>query len=90
MISEIFPEKPGITPSQERNRLQWCYEHLDWSIKDWSNIIFSDESNYKVLYRKNRIYIRRFRNDHTRFEKSQKWRWYCSCVILNHLSIEHL
>ena len=68
MISYILPRKPRITPSQKRNRLQWCYEHLDWSVKDWSNVIFSDESNYEVLNRKNRTYIRRFRNDRTRFE----------------------
>ena len=72
MISYILPRKPRITPSQKRNHLQWCYEHLDWSVKDWSNIIFSDESNYEVLNRKNRIYIRRFRNDRTRFERLQK------------------
>ena len=72
MISYILPRKPRITPSQKRNHLQWCYEHLDWSVKDWSNIIFSDESNYEVLNRKNRIYIRRFCNDRTRFEISQK------------------
>ena len=41
-------------------------------MNDWSNVIFSDESNFEVLNRKNRIYIRRFRNDRTRFERSQK------------------
>ena len=69
MISLILPRKPRITPSQKRNHLQCCYEHLDWLVKDWRNIIFSDESNYEVLNRKNRIYIRRFRNDRTRFER---------------------
>ena len=72
MISYTLPRKPRITPSQKPNRLQRCYEHLDWLVKDWSDIIFSDESNYEVLNRKNQIYIRRFRNDRTRFERSQK------------------
>ena len=31
-----------------------------------------DESNYEILNRKNRIYIRRFRHDPTRFERSQQ------------------
>ena len=31
-----------------------------------------DESNYEILNRKNRIYIRRFRHDPTRFERSQR------------------
>ena len=72
MISYILQRKPRITPPQKRNCLHWCYEHLDWSVKDWSNIIFSNESNYEVLNRKNRIYIRRFHNDRTRFERSKK------------------
>ena len=72
MHSYIAPRKPRITPGQRRSRLQWCYEHSNWSAKDWCNVIFSDESNYEVLNRKNRIYIRRFRNDRSRFERSQK------------------
>lgn len=35
-------------------------------------MIFSDESNYEILNRKNRIYIRRFRNDPFRFQRSQQ------------------
>ena len=31
-----------------------------------------DESSYEILNRKNRIYIRRFRHDPTRFERSQQ------------------
>ena len=31
-----------------------------------------DESNYEILNRKNRIHIRRFRHDPTRFERSQQ------------------
>ena len=68
MVSYIAPKKPKITLTQRRVRLQWCYEHLNWSEKDWSN----DESNYEILNRKNRIYIRRFRNDPSRFQRSQR------------------
>ena len=62
-------KKPRITPTQRRNR---CHDCLNWSINDWSNVIFSDESNFEVLNRKNRISIRRFPNDRTRFERSQQ------------------
>ena len=72
MVSYIAPKKPKITPTQRRVRLQRCYEHLSWSEKDWSNVIFSDESNYEILNRKNRIYIHRFRNDPSRFQRSQR------------------
>ncbi|CAM4803186.1 unnamed protein product [Rotaria magnacalcarata] len=59
------------TLSQRYSRLQWCYQHLSWAENDWSNVIFTDESNFEILNRKNRIYIRRFRNDLKRFERSQ-------------------
>ncbi|CAF4854548.1 unnamed protein product, partial [Rotaria magnacalcarata] len=72
MVSYVVPRKPQITLMQRRNRLKWCYDHLNWSIDDWSNIIFSDESNFEVINRKNRMYIRRFHNDRTRFERSQR------------------
>ena len=72
MVSYIAARKPRITPAQRRTRVAWCYEHLSWSVNDWSNVVFMDESYYEILNRKNQIYIRRFRHDPTRFERSQR------------------
>ena len=72
MVSYIAPRKPRITPAQRCTRVAWCYEHLSWSVNDWSNVVFMDESNYEILNRKNRIYIRRFRQHPTRFGRSQQ------------------
>ena len=72
MVSYVATRKPRITPAQRCTRVVWCYEHLSWSVNDWSNVVFTNESNYEILNRKNRIYIRRFRHDPTRFERSQQ------------------
>ena len=72
MVSNTAPRKPRITPTQRRNRLTWCYDHLNWGINHWSNVIFCDESNFEILNRKNQISIRRFCTDRTRFERSQE------------------
>ena len=72
MVSYIASRKHRITSAQRRRRAVWCYEHLSWSVNDWSNVVFMDESNCEVLNRKNRIYIRHFRHDPTRFEHSQQ------------------
>ena len=72
MVSYIAPRKPRITPAQRRTRVAWCYEHLSWSVNDWSKVVFMDESNYEILNRKNRIYIHCFRHHPTRFERSQQ------------------
>ena len=66
MVSYVATRKPRITPAQRCTRVAWCYEHLSWSVNDWSDVVFTDESNYEILNRKNRIYIRRFRHDPTR------------------------
>ncbi|CAM2727669.1 unnamed protein product, partial [Rotaria socialis] len=52
-------------------RIFWCYKHLNWTEIDWSNVIFSDEANFEIVNRNNRIYIRRFRNDLKRHERFQ-------------------
>ena len=44
---------------------------MSWTETDWSNIIFSDEANFEIVNRNNRIYIRRFRNDLKRHERFQ-------------------
>ena len=63
MVSYIAARKLRIAPAQRRNRLTCCYDHLNWSINDSSNVIFSEESNFEILNRENRIYVYRFRND---------------------------
>ena len=30
IVSYIASIKPRITPTQRRNRLMWCYDHLNW------------------------------------------------------------
>ena len=57
MVSYIATRKPRITSAQRRTRVACSYEHLSWSVN-------KDESNYEILNRKNRIYIRRFRHVH--------------------------
>ena len=40
MVSCVATRKPRITPAQRRTRVAWCYEHLSWSVNDWSNVVF--------------------------------------------------
>lgn len=38
----------------------WCLEKRDWTYSKWAEVIFSDESNYKLINRKSRPTVRRF------------------------------
>ncbi len=35
---------PKLTNEQKKNSLQFCQEHKKWTVDDWKNVIFSDES----------------------------------------------
>lgn len=55
-------KKPMLTIKDRLKRLNWCRKRKYWTVKDWSNIIFSDESNFEVFNRKGRVLVKRFKN----------------------------
>jgi DDE superfamily endonuclease len=40
--------KPGLTNEQKAVRLRWCIIYKDWTIEDWKNVIFSDETSVQM------------------------------------------
>src|SRR6185369_16728087 len=49
IYSRIPVSKPLINEQQRINRLNWCIEKKDWSIRKWKNIIWSDESRFTLF-----------------------------------------
>ncbi len=37
--------KPGLTADNKTKRLKWCLDHRDWTLEDWKNVIWSDETS---------------------------------------------
>ena len=37
--------KPGLTNENKLLRLKWCLDHKDWTLEDWKNVIWSDETS---------------------------------------------
>jgi transposase len=44
--------KPGLTKKMKEDRLRWCQEHKDWTIEDWKNVIWSDETSVVLNHRR--------------------------------------
>lgn len=44
--------KPGLTKKMRKERLEWCLEHKDWTLEDWKNVIWSDETAVVLLHRR--------------------------------------
>ncbi|GFX87686.1 transposable element Tcb1 transposase [Trichonephila clavipes] len=44
-------------------RLKWCREHGNWTVSDWGNVMFTDESKFALEPDDKRIRIWRYRTD---------------------------
>jgi transposase len=55
--------KPLLTRMDRARRLAWCKERVNWTYQQWAKVIFSDESNFQLVNRKNRQLVRRFANE---------------------------
>ncbi|GFX99524.1 transposable element Tcb1 transposase [Trichonephila clavipes] len=50
-----------LTSRHRRDRREWATEHVSWRRNEWSNVLFSDESNFSVHPDNRRIFILRDR-----------------------------
>lgn len=44
--------KPGLTEKMRKERLEWCLARKDWTLEDWKNVIWSDETSVVLLHRR--------------------------------------
>ena len=54
--------KPFLTKNHQRYRLNWYLECSNWTVDQWKNVIFCDESTFHIIKRKNQVKIRRTRD----------------------------
>lgn len=38
-----------VKPNNRQKRIEWCRERLHWTYKEWSRVIFSDESFFSTI-----------------------------------------
>ncbi|CAF1477350.1 unnamed protein product [Adineta ricciae] len=46
-------KKQWLSKKHRERRIAWCRQYVHWTIDDWRKVIFSDESTFYVLKRKN-------------------------------------
>ncbi|KAG1206581.1 hypothetical protein G6F68_008551 [Rhizopus microsporus] len=47
-VSYFAAHKPALTEEPMKKRLRWAHEYANWTIEQWSSIIWSDESRFTV------------------------------------------
>jgi hypothetical protein len=69
--------KPGLTKKMRAERLQWCLDHQDWTLEDWKNVIWSDETSVVIGHRRGGYKV--WRTADEAFAKScirERWKGY--------------
>ncbi|KAJ9220690.1 hypothetical protein DTO027B5_2217 [Paecilomyces variotii] len=49
--------KPGLTDEAKRRRLEFAYNHEHWTLEDWKNVIWSDETSVVLGRRRGQIRV---------------------------------
>ena len=48
--SRICAKKPFTKDRMKQQRLDFAREHLDWTVEDWSRVMFSDEAHFQLCH----------------------------------------
>lgn len=67
--------KPGLTKKMRNERLEWCRRHESWTLDDWKNVIWSDETSVVLLHRRGGYRV--WRKSDERFLRScirERWK----------------
>ncbi|KAJ5646675.1 hypothetical protein N7490_003047 [Penicillium lividum] len=67
--------KPGLTKKMRLARLNWALAHQHWTLEDWKNVIFSDETSVILLHRRGGYRIWRMKDEaFTRSCIRERWK----------------
>ncbi|CAF2016844.1 unnamed protein product [Rotaria magnacalcarata] len=56
-------KKQWLSNKHRQQRVNWCTRYMHWTPEDWRKVIFSDESTFYVLKRKNQCKIWRLEKE---------------------------
>jgi len=56
LISRVRRSKPWISPANVAKRKAWAAAHSDWTVEDWKQVLFSDESKFMLFKSDGRQY----------------------------------
>jgi transposase len=55
--------KPGLTKEAKATRLKWCLEYQHWTLEDWKNVIWSDETSVTMGGQRGKIRVWRLNSE---------------------------
>lgn len=55
----VAARKPLLRRGNRSKRLQWAREHRNWTLEQWKNVLWTDESKFEVFGQSRRVFVRR-------------------------------
>lgn len=55
----VAAKKPFVSKKNMKKRMDFARRHLEWTIKDWEKVLFSDESKFNLINSDGVRYVRR-------------------------------
>ena len=69
--------KPELTKKMRQDRLDWCLAHQHWTLEDWKNVIWSDETSVVLNHRRGGYRVWRKADEaFTRSVIRERWKGY--------------
>ena len=68
--SEWQSKKPYVSEANRIRRVQWCRDHLNWTVEDWGKVLWSDESPFVLRFNRKR---RVWRTAAEKYSYHQQW-----------------
>lgn len=59
LYGRVSTKKPLLRRGNKKKRLEWAQAHRHWTVDDWKQVLWSDESKFEMFGQKRRIYVRR-------------------------------
>lgn len=59
LFGRVAVKKPFLRKENMKKRLKWAHEHKNWSLEQWKNVLWTDESKFEIFGSKKRTYVRR-------------------------------
>lgn len=59
LYGRVAAKKPLLRAVNIRKRLNWAKKHLDWTIDQWKQVLWTDESKFEIFGSKRRTFCRR-------------------------------
>lgn len=64
----VAAKKPLLRAVNVRKRLQFAKDHVDWTLEQWHQVLWTDETKVEFFGTKRRVIVRRFRGE--RFKRN--------------------